>query len=217
MVGRLAAAVLLLACAPALAQKAPSDGPPNLFDVPEDQIESVQADGIPDGDIVRLGDLAILLGESPLNDIMATVGGRVVHAGDAASSVSSICFHIDGADADTRLWLTAGEISGGSIDGVTLARLPAATTTTAGCPALKPTYTPIHLPGDLKPGEPDGALHTRLGRASYDKNGVIGFQRTLDLGVPQSRGGPCDLSQWVWAKVEREAVAAVSIKRISVC
>lgn len=207
----------LLVTGEAFAQKNDPGGPPKLWDVPDGSIGDPQAAGIPDSNLVRLGKLAVQLDDSPLENIAAAMGQRMAHAGDASASVDWICLHIDGEQSDARLWLSSSEVAGPNVDAVTVLRYPASAKPDAACPAIKPAYSAIKLPGDLRLGEAEAALRQRLGKPSYDKAGIVGFMRALDLGVPESKGGPCQLSQSVWAKIEDGVVLALSYSSNGVC
>jgi hypothetical protein len=108
-------------------------------------------------------------------------------------------------------------MGGGKIDGATMMRLPAAPAPAPGCPALPAQYAAIRLPGDLKLGAPEAELRAKLGKPSFDKNGIAAFSRSYDLGVPASKGGPCQLSTTAWFRFEAGAATVLQLSHIGAC
>jgi hypothetical protein len=211
------AGCLVFVAVMALAEAAPADSPPALWEIAGGGLKLVQAEGMPDGDIVLLGNLAIELERTALQDVARAVGAGVAQSGDAAGALAWICLHVDGPDADARLWLTSDEMGGGNINEAVLASLPASSAPTSGCPAAKADLAVFRLPGNLRLGESVEALRSRLGKPSYDQEGVTAFTRWFGLFTAAPVAGECQLGQSVWVKAEQDKVVAISVGRTSAC
>jgi hypothetical protein len=131
---------------------------------------------------LQLANMKIILEETTLENVRATLGVDTGHSGDASNAVEWLCLY--GTDADGRwaLWLESSEMGGGRVDGFALRRLDDDANVDRRCRMLR-TEDGFLLPISLRLGMTATQVRRLLGKPTLRyRNTVIfdhGHQETI--------------------------------------
>ena len=138
----------------------------------------------------------ITLEKTTLADAQKRFGGSLGNSGDAGDFLQWLCLYKRNSDDGWVLWLTSGEIDGGSIGGFVWLRMSATRRIDSRCTEIQVKEATVTLPIPLKLnmtrdgvkqllGKPSGSFHERvaylhehkgtIGRASYT------WENSIDL------------------------------------
>jgi hypothetical protein len=107
----------------------------------------------------------ITLEKTTLTDAQRRFGGSLGHSGDAGEFLQWLCLYKRNPEDGWVLWLTSGEIDGGSISGFVWLRMSAAQRIDSRCTELGEQAT-VMLPIQLKLNMSRGTVEQLLGKPS---------------------------------------------------
>ena len=153
----LAIALPLTVSAGTIAATPPPHGPPwTVVDWPASLSEKPSTG-------ISLGKLRIQFETTTLEQIRRTMHlGEIAHQGDAAESVSWLCYTIFDPGKPERIWITSGEMGGNTVVTGISAETPPHVTPMSDCPLLPKTFQPVSLDVPVWLGSSAAELHTLL-------------------------------------------------------
>lgn len=112
---------------------------------------------------LRIGELSVVWNTTSLHDVMTAIGsGEIDTQGDAAESLSWLCYTLSDTTPAQRLWLTSSEMGGGAvIDG--FAALETQAPAEPLCPRLPRRFLPVRLANGLWLGAAAAQVRKVLG------------------------------------------------------
>ncbi len=115
---------------------------------------------------LRIGELSVVWDTTSLNEVMSAIGsGALATQGDAAESLSWLCYTISDTTPAQRLWLTSSEMGGGAvIDGFSAIETDAQAEPL--CPRLPQRFLPVRLANGLWIGTSTVQVGKALGEAT---------------------------------------------------
>jgi hypothetical protein len=155
---------------------------------------------------LKLGRQAIVLEQTDLSKIAERAEARIGHRGRGGEEVDWVCLTDEATE--TRLWMTSSSVADGAVDGLTLVYLPKVQATEA-CPDVPDDWRKIILPGGLALKMSGEDLKAKVGKASYDRYGLVGFSYV----TPRIGGGT--RTAQVWAAVSHGKVGALRLAQFT--
>jgi hypothetical protein len=113
---------------------------------------------------LRLGNMNIVLEQTPLADVQRRLGVEAGKSGDASEFVQWICVQSGDAKRRWALWLESGEIDGGNIGIFEWVRIPSPGAVDARCRTLPSKKTAVRLPVALRLGDTEAHVISVLGQ-----------------------------------------------------
>jgi hypothetical protein len=145
---------------------------------------------------LKVANWPITLERTRLTDAQRRFGGSLGQSGDAGEFLQWLCLYRRNAEDGWVLWLTSGEIDGGSIGGFVWLRTSATQTIDSRCTELNAEQATVVLPIPLKLkmtrntveqllGEPSGSFHETF-TYFHEHKGTIGhapytWDNTIDI------------------------------------
>lgn len=190
----------LMAALPAAA--APLAGPPQIkVELPP---EFTKAAKNPAAGDIRLGAKVIPLEKMKIQDLANQLKNPVGERGDASSSLHWVCL----TAGEQRFWFTSDEMGGGKINGVAATKVVAGEKVDPSCRNAGAANATLKLPNGVAVGMDEAALRATMGKASYDRSGVVGwyFEKKLEEGVTSAQ---------LWVRIEGGKVSALAINMVT--
>lgn len=163
---------------------------------------------------IYLGTFRIHFETTTLNQVMDTIGtGHLAHQGDAADSVTWLCYMVPDGSNPLRIWFTSGELQGGRyIDGVNLRAVSGTMTPRPECPLLPRRFRPISLGHAIRIGMSDRTLLKLFGQPSHTARGWQMFDY-----AKQEQWDQCTLSNWIWMRSTKGRLVAINVGQDTSC
>jgi hypothetical protein len=136
---------------------------------------------------IQLGARAIPFEKIKLTDVANSLKQTVGERQDQNSAMHWICLNI----GTQRYWLTSDENGGGRINGVAAAEVAAGDKSDKTCRA---SAAKVGVPQGLAIGMAESDLRAKLGKATYDRAGVIGW-------LFSGKTGEGEVNSHLWVKV----------------
>jgi hypothetical protein len=161
----------------------PSVAPPTT--IPKEMISHLQVANWP-----------ITLEKTTLIDAQKRFGGSLGHSGDAGDFLQWLCLYKRNAEDGWVLWLTSGEIDGGSVGGFVWLHMGASQKVDSRCTELNAEQATVTLPIPLKLNTTRDRVEQLLGKPSgrfqetvtylHEHKGTIGrtpytWENSIDL------------------------------------
>lgn len=168
MIRRVAASLLVaVASASLLAGKSHAMGqigwaPPTLFPAMGDLIPAPTLLKEPISRL-RIGNMNILLEQTPLADVQRRVGAEVGKSTDSSESLEWLCIQSGDSKGRWALWLESNEIHGGNIGIFEWMRIPGPSAVDSRCRVLPTKKNAVRLPISLRLGDTEAHLISVLG------------------------------------------------------
>jgi hypothetical protein len=115
---------------------------------------------------LKVANWPITLEKTTLANVQKRFGGSLGHSGDAGESLQWLCLYKRNAEDGWVLWLTSGEIDGGSIGGFVWLRMSAAQKIDSRCTELNAEQATVMLPIPLKLKMTRDTVEQLLGKPS---------------------------------------------------
>lgn len=115
---------------------------------------------------LKVSDWQITLEKTKLTDAQRRFGGSLGHSGDAGEFLQWLCLYSRKAEDGWVLWLTSGEIDGGSIGGFVWLRTSATQRVDSRCTELNAEEATVTLPIPLKLDTSRKTVEQLLGKPS---------------------------------------------------
>jgi len=125
---------------------------------------------------VTVANWPITLETTTLTDAQRRFGGSIGHSGDAGESLQWLCLYQRSVGDGWVLWLTSGEIDGGSIGGFIWLHMTAAQKIDSRCTELNAEQGTVVLPIPLKLSMTRNAVERLLGKPSGRFHGTFTYQ-----------------------------------------
>jgi hypothetical protein len=110
---------------------------------------------------LHVGEMDIILDQTPLSDVQKRLGGTLGQRGDASKALHWLCFYGTGGNGSWALWLESDEMGGGSVDSFALQRIDRSAKPDKRCAILR--GAPVNLPMGLDVGLPEVQVGRILG------------------------------------------------------
>lgn len=121
---------------------------------------------------LKMGSFEVQFGKTTLAMVVRAVGyGEIAHQGDAGESIYWLCYTVENAKRDERIWIVAHGEMGGSehaVTGISAQVLPA-TENNNECPTLPETLQPLSFGKKLWLGMPQEQALRILGNPSHQE------------------------------------------------
>lgn len=205
-------ALPLTVAAGAIAATPPPNGPPwTVVNWPA-SLSKTPTTGI------SLGKLRIQFETSTLEQVRRTVHlGEIAHQGDAAGSVSWLCYTIFRPGKSERIWITSGEMGGNTVVTGTSAEILPRVAPMTNCPLLPKIFQPISLDVPVWLGSSAAELHQALGSPSHIGAGWREYDfRSKIVGDGKCEGG-FDFGSSLSAKLRNGKVVAIDAQQVTSC
>jgi hypothetical protein len=163
-----------------------------------------------------MGTFQVRFEETKLDDVLrAASAGKIWSQGDAATSITWLCYTNLSATRVERVWIMSGEMGGGEYVTDVRAELLPNGSATADCPALPDKLKPLSLDNQLWLDVPEGAAVEKLGVPSFQKDAwrVYSFEGK----VPGKCEGGFDLTNTLMLRVQDGRVNSLGAFHITSC
>lgn len=121
--------------------------PPSAIELPRSAKPTVPSEMIA---TLRVSGLTVTLEEAQLSTVQKRFGGTIGHRGDAADSLSWLCFHGIDVEGNWVLWLMSGEMDRATVGGFRWQRVDGQVD--SRCQTLPDARNAIELPISLRLG-----------------------------------------------------------------
>jgi hypothetical protein len=212
MTRALIVALVFFVAASVIAATPPPNGPPwTVIDWPA-TLDKSPSTGI------SLGKLRIRFEMTTLEQVrFAISSGEIAQQGDAAGSVSWLCYTDIEHGQTERLWITSGEMGGNTfVTGMSARILPEAKPS-AACPLLPKQFRPVSLDAAVWLGSSDQALHQALGAPSHDANSWREYDFRSKIPSDGKCEGGYDFENWLSTKSKDGRVIAIAAGQVTSC
>lgn len=162
---------------------------------------------------LRVGNVNILLEETPIKDVQAHLGGVIGHRGDAAEYLEWVCVHGSDEIGQWVLWIEGGEIHGGTVGGFRWQRATPSARFDNRCAVLPKTDDRITLPISVGLGTTETDLFQALGKPTTMEGDNLLFAHEHDETI---RGEPYTSDNNVSIFLRRGVVWAMQVWKTTV-
>jgi len=144
-------------------QEAPAEARPPSWIEGTEWTATTQSDPVPP---LQLGNFAVLLETTALADVRKEIGsGTMYRNGDAAESITWLCYNVARAASTQVVWLSSSEMGGGEIvDGVTALISDSASPAPKNCATLPAKYEQIRLKNGIWLGSTAAQVRAAFGQ-----------------------------------------------------
>jgi len=152
----------------------------------------------------------IVLEETTMKEVHSRLGGMIGHRGDAAESLSWLCFQGTSSSGRWALWLESGEIHGGTVGAFELHHVSAGAQFDARCRVLSRN---VVLPVNVQLGGREPQVLTLLGNPTVRRDDVLVYVHEHEELI---RGGPVSVSNVLEVVVRTGVVEAIRVWKTTV-
>lgn len=159
---------------------------------------------------LSIGDVGVVLEDTPLTVLQTHFGGDIGHHGDAGDSLSWLC--VAGGDTSDRwvLWLESGEIDGGRVGMFQWQRIGASAKLDPRCGLVSDAVKVSTLPTTLRLGANEGELLHMLGRPTARHGDTLLFAHEHGTTIHNE---PYTVSNTVAVTLRRGIVLAITAEK----
>lgn len=167
---------------------------------------------------ITLGKFHVLFEKTTLAQVKsAASAGEIANQGDAAGSISWLCYTISDRQDTGRLWITSGEMGGRNFVTGISARSLENMKPSVDCPLLPKNLQLISLDVPVWLGSSDSQLWKVLGQPSHAGNGWREYDfRTKVVDNGKCEGG-YDLINSLSTKSKKGKIIAIDAEQVTSC